>query len=127
MDTHRAQVGHVWQASVGLSLGLITVVGFAVDRRSWGLAVLALIPEIVIVLITESFRSSTSRVLASAAALERRGTQDSTVADTHREMLGLLQGRRSRVRVLAVGGITLHVVLAVVVAVWFDWSFAGGR
>lgn len=100
---------------------------FALDRESWGLAALAIVPELAIVLIGERFRRAAAHLLETAAALERSAAGDSAVADAHVAAV-LERGSSSseRARLVAALGVSVHVVLVVLLALAFDWTFVGG-
>jgi hypothetical protein len=126
--THRSQVGHIWTTVLGLTAGTITIVGFAVDRESWGLAALAIVPELMILLIANRFQRAASVVLDAAASIEKVATGTPRVVEAHRSMLGI--GDRGPRQILApalLAIVTLHACAVVVAAVALDWTFGGVR
>ena len=108
-------------------LGLVTLLGFAVDRESWGLASLGLIIELALLYVMERGRRVQESLLGAAGDIESVKCGDSDVTDAHLVMFGLgRSGRSHRVPTfILVGVIVMHVGLNVLLAVWFDWSFTG--
>jgi hypothetical protein len=125
MDTCRSLTGSFTSTVLGLILGLVTILGFAVDRESWGLAATALIFEAMILVAMVRFRRAVVPLLEVAEKLEKRHCQeDSSVTEAHRGLMAqeLRQGSLERVVIVV---ILIHIVITAVLAWGFGWSFAG--
>jgi hypothetical protein len=124
IETHQALASSLTSFVLGLVLGLVTVLGFAVDRESWGLAAIALIFEGVMLAVMHSYRRAVPPLMDVAAALESRRCGGSSATDAHRLIIAGVWGHGRLVWTVFVIAV-IHVVLTILVATTFNWSFAG--
>jgi hypothetical protein len=127
MQSYRLLSTQVTQYNLGVTLALVTLLGFAIDRESWGIAALGVALEVLMFFIIEVHRRASIVLLAEAAALEgQTGSASTTEA-----MQALMSGRRGNTRaagqVALVVAMVCHIALVLYFAIGQNWSFAGGE
>ncbi len=124
IDTYRTLTGSLASFVLGLSLGLVTILGFAVDRESWGLAAVALIFEAMILVVMMRFKRGTNALMDVAAVLEARCCGEQSATEAHRGLMAP-NLRRARLEWAVAAVATTHLVLVILLATVFNWTFAG--
>lgn len=126
LEAFRSTQGQVAQISLGMILGLVTIVGVAVGRQSWGLLLLGAAFEIVITLYVLWFNRMAGELLMTAAMLEKSATNSVAVSKTLGNFIG--QGGKyttAWLPPLMCVVIVIHLVLTFVLARLDDWSVDG--
>jgi hypothetical protein len=127
MQTFRTLSTQVTQYNLGITVALVTLMGFSIDRESWGLAALGLALEAVMLFTLEIHRRASVVLLAEAAGLERVATGGASTTDA---MYAVMSGRRGGPRAVGewalIAAVCGQIAFTVFLAVGLDWSFAGG-
>jgi hypothetical protein len=126
LQTFRLMSTQVTQYNLGITIALVTLLGFSIDRESWGLAALGLVLEGLMFFTIEVHRRASVELLTEAAELER---QETGVASATDAMTAVISGRRGEA--IAVGQRALlvvvvgHIGFIVFLALVLDWTFVG--
>jgi hypothetical protein len=126
MQTYRLLSTQVTQYNLGLTLALITLLGFAVDRESWGLAALGVALEALMFFIIEIHRRASMVLLSEAAELERHAGDASTTEAMHALVSGKRGSTRAAGQFALIVAMICHILLVCYFAIGQDWSFEGG-
>jgi hypothetical protein len=124
LATSRSMSTSLASGALGLIIGLVTILGFAVDRESWGLAATALIFEAMMFVVIRRFRRAATLVLDAAATLETDNCGDSTVTDAHRGFMAP-DGRSSKLQLGVIYVAVVHIAVTILLATTQGWTFAG--
>jgi hypothetical protein len=124
LDTYRSLSASLASSGLGLIIGLVTILGFAVDRKSWGLAATALIFEVMLFVALLRFRRSATLLLDAAAALENGCCRDSSVVDAHRGLMSrsVLRGPLELAIIIVM---LIHIGVTSGLAATEKWTFTG--
>ena len=125
IEAQRALNGYVVQFALGLIVAVVTISGFAIERESWGLAILALVFDVVLILAIVRFRTATRRLLAVAMDIESKVQGGPRVTKAIQQSTGLEFVRLSPFLVVSVAATLVHFALVVYVANSLEWKFSG--
>jgi hypothetical protein len=124
IETCRSLTTSLVSFILGMSLSVVTILGFAVDRKSWGLSAVGLISEAIVLVVIMRFRRSVASLMDVAATLETSRCQEPSVTKAHR---GLLAPRVTTARLdwLVIAVAVIHIVVTILLWKVFNWSFTG--
>jgi hypothetical protein len=125
LEGQRASTASITSAGTALVVVLVTLVGFAVERKSWGLALVGALVYPTAVRRFRAHSKTTELFLDSAVAMEKRlrgSSPDVSVVADMRAAWSLGQ----HVEVVIWLTMLVHVAVTIVLIVWVDdFTFAG--
>jgi hypothetical protein len=126
LEATRAASSTFSTTETALVIVLVTLLGVAIDRQSWGLSLVSSLVYPIIALRLRAYRAVASALLNSALSTERRLRGGTTAMEVIPALISGVSALRYLVFVIWVTFL-IHLPIALGLMAWGSgWSFAGG-